>query len=85
MWAMISDFLHALGGPTKVAARLADATGEQVSRARVAMWGVKGRVPFRWRADLYRLAAERGITAPEEITEGLIVAAPRKGTCISKH
>lgn len=70
---MVSQFLHALGGPTKVAAKLSELTGEDVSRARVAMWGVKGRAPYRWRADLYRLAVEQGIDAPQEITEGLIV------------
>jgi len=70
---MISDFLKTLGGPHRVAALLSEQTGENVSRPRVAMWGVKNYVPYRWRMPLYRLAQDCGQPIPPEVSEGVVL------------
>jgi hypothetical protein len=70
---MISEFLKALGGPTRVAERLSEMTGERIDRARVAMWGVGNNVPYRWRALLIQMAHTDGKPVPPAVSEGVMV------------
>ena len=70
---MISDFLKSMGGPTRVAERLSEVTGERIERARVAMWGVGNNVPYRWRVLLIQMAHTDGVPVPSAVMEGVMV------------
>ena len=70
---MIRDFLNTLGGPTRVAERLSETTGDRIDRTRVAMWGVNDTVPYRWRAALVAMARMDGQPVPPEVMEGVTV------------
>lgn len=70
---MIRDFLNSIGGPTRVAERLSETTGERIDRTRVAMWGVNDTVPYRWRAALVAMARADGQPVPPEVMEGVTI------------
>lgn len=70
---MIKDFIDNAGGATALAADLSQRTGRKLTRPQVAMWAVRDRIPWEWRAVLYNYARENGFKLPESVLEGVIV------------
>lgn len=68
-----AEFITLLGGGTKVAALLAEETGEKIDREAVYKWRELNRVPFRWRPHLVVIARRVGVKLPQDFVPGVRV------------
>ena len=60
-----AELIERLGNPTKLAPVLSERLGKTVTRPAVAKWK-KFRVPYRYRAKIAQICAERGIPLPAD-------------------
>lgn len=64
------DFITLLGGPTVVAKKLSELSGEELDREAVYKWNTKG-IPWRWRPHLLTWARDAGIAVPDNFLPGV--------------
>ena len=62
------NLIEKLGGGTVLAVALWGEAGEK-RREAIYKWKQNG-IPWRWRPEIYRLAALRGVTVPTEFLSG---------------
>lgn len=59
----MTDLVQDLGGSGVVAKAL------KLKQNTVSMWGTRGRIPWRYRPALARLAEQEGVTIPADFLE----------------
>lgn len=70
---MVGDFIKRAGGATQLAAALSQTSGKPLNRAQVGMWAVRGRIPWEWRAVVYRFARDNDVQIADELIEGVVI------------
>lgn len=71
---MIRDLIARLGGPATVAAFC----GEELNGNAVTAWGLRNQIPWKWRASVKAMAAEKQIDLSEKEEAALSSIASRK-------
>lgn len=61
------EFISELGNGTAVAAWVSRAAGKSVDREAVYKWAANG-IPWRWRPFLARMAKEKGVKPPKDLS-----------------
>lgn len=71
---VIRGLVEKLGGQKDVADALAHATGQKIGTSSIAMWAMRGSIPWRWRHPLFQLVQVKGIEMTD--AERQLVAMP---------